>query len=59
MTPQVPNTYNTTVVNGDDFVEALQDSKARSLAADGVGYLERLQAEGRDHSVPTFFSSGR
>lgn len=56
MTPQVPSTYNATVVNGDDFVEALQDSKARSLASDGVGYLERLQSEGRDHSVPTFFS---
>lgn len=59
MTPQLPPAYNATVVNGDDFVEALHDSKARNLAADGVDYLERLQAEGRDHSVPAFFSAGR
>jgi hypothetical protein len=59
MTPQSPTAYNTTVVNGDDFVEALKDSKARSLAADGVGYLKRLQSEGRDHSIPAFFPPGR
>ncbi|MET0602235.1 MAG: hypothetical protein ABW167_09625 [Baekduia sp.] len=53
MTPQLPAAYNATVVNGDDFVEALNDSKARTLAADGVAYLKWLQAEGRDHSVPT------
>jgi hypothetical protein len=44
----------TTFVTGESFAAALEDPVSRRLVEDSLAYFEKLQAEGRDHSVPPF-----
>jgi hypothetical protein len=46
-----------TYVTGESFAAALNDPVAKQLVEDSVAYFEKLQAEGRDHSVPPFVRS--
>jgi len=43
-----------TYVTGESFAAALNDPVAKQLVEESVAYFEKLQAEGRDHSVPPF-----
>jgi hypothetical protein len=48
-----------TYVTGESFEAALRDLAAKRLVEESVAYFEKLQAEGRDHSVPPFVRSRR
>lgn len=48
-----------TFVTGESFAAALEDPVAKRLVEESVAYFEKLQAEGRDHSVPPFVRSRR
>jgi hypothetical protein len=48
-----------TFVTGESFAAALKDPAAKQLVEESVAYFEKLQAEGRDHSVPPFVRSKR
>ncbi len=50
MSPQ-ETSANTTVVDGDSFVAALESAKARAFVQAGLDLVRKLQAEGRDHMV--------
>lgn len=44
----------TTVVTGESFAAALGDPESKRLVDESLAYFEKLQQEGRDHSVPPF-----
>jgi hypothetical protein len=52
MTPAPLDPTHPTVVDGDDFVAALNDERAKALSRAAVQFAEQLRLQGRDHSVP-------
>jgi hypothetical protein len=46
-----------TFVTGESYAAALRDPAGVQLVEESVAYFEKLQAEGRDHSVPPFVRS--
>lgn len=45
------NATKTTVIDGDDFVAASDDSKIAALISGSVDYGAAVAADGKDHSV--------
>ena len=48
-----------TAVTGESLAAALEDPAGKQLVEESVAYFEKLQAEGRDHSVPPFVRGER
>jgi hypothetical protein len=49
----------TTVVTSESFAAALEDPEAKRLVDESLAYFEKIQHEGRDHSVPPFLLGER